>query len=316
MHPAPIPRGQTAHRPNWEELASLVRELIESRLGQRVVAARSQGGGFTPGFASVLTCADGSGHFVKAATDPEQPEIGTWYREEIRKLGALPRQAPAPRLLWGHDDGRWVILGIEFVAARAPQRPWRYQDLAACLRLTEQLAAALTPPPSLDVPSFATEFAAYPALWEQLRAQPPSLPGLPAHLDEARELAAGFAQHTNGNTWVHCDLRDDNLLLTPDGRALACDWNWPVVGAAWIDTLMLLVGPRGDGLDVAAVLRDHPLTAEVSPEAVDSVLALLTGYLLTAGAAGPIPGSPHLRTAQLHQGVVCWGWLAERRGWA
>ncbi len=24
------------------------------------------------------------------------------------------------------------------------------------------------------------------------------------------------------------------------------DWNWPIVGAAWIDTLFTLVGPRGD----------------------------------------------------------------------
>ena len=27
-----------------------------------------------------------------------------------------------------------------------------------------------------------------------------------------------------------------------------------MVGAAWLDTLFLLIGPRGDGLDVDAVL--------------------------------------------------------------
>ena len=61
-----------------------------------------------------------------------------------------------------------------------------------------------------------------------------------------------------GETLVHTDVRDDNILITADGRALLCDWNWPVVGAAWLDSLFLLIGPRGDGLDVDAVIAAAP----------------------------------------------------------
>ena len=50
----------------------------------------SQGGGFTPGFASVLTCADGSKHFVKAASARAQRPFADSYREEARKLLVLP----------------------------------------------------------------------------------------------------------------------------------------------------------------------------------------------------------------------------------
>ena len=51
-------------------------------------------------------------------------------------------------------------------------------------------------------------------------------------------------------------------------------------------------------------------------EAIDSVLALLTGYFLRSAAA-PVPrNSPHLRTHQRWYGEVAWEWLCERRGWA
>ena len=43
-----------------------------------------------------------------------QRTVAEAYREEARKLGALPAAAPAPRLLWTHEDD-WVVLGLEYV---------------------------------------------------------------------------------------------------------------------------------------------------------------------------------------------------------
>ena len=97
---------------------------------------------------------------------------------------------------------------------------------------------------------------------------------------------------------------------------LLCDWNWPVVGAAWLDTVFLLIGPRGDGLDVDAVLAGLPLTRDVPAESVDIVLALIAAYFLQSADAPVPPTSPYIRDAQRWQGEVCWHWLAERRGWA
>jgi len=93
-----------------------------------------------------------------------------------------------------------------------------------------------------------------------------------------------------------------------------CDWNWPVRGARWLDSLFLLIGPRGDGLDVEAHIAAHPLLAEVDPEHIDIVLALLTGYYLHAAALPPVSNSPWLREFARWQGEVCWAWLADRRG--
>jgi hypothetical protein len=308
--PTTIPHGRTARRLEWTHLPPSVRAAIEQRCGSPVVEAISQGGGFTPGFASVLVCADGSRHFVKAASTVAQRLFAESYREEARKLRALPEGTPAPRLLWVLDDD-WLVLGLEYVEARAPRRPWRAADLDACLDSLETVVDLLTPvPEGLHLDPIADDFAEWPAYWDHVRATR-DLP----HTDEAAALAEAYAEAVRGDTLVHTDVRDDNVLLTPDGRALFCDWNWPTVGAAWLDSLLILIGPRGDGLDVDAVIAERPLLRDVPPENVDRVLALICGYFLRQ-ADEPVPAtSPHLRDAQRWQGEVVWAWLAERRGW-
>ena len=309
--PTTIPHGRTAQRLTWPHLPRDVRTLVEQRCGSRVVQAESQGGGFTPGFASVLTCADETMHFVKAASTRAQRVFADSYREEARKLSALPPSAPAPRLLWIHD-GDWVVLGLEYVEARAPRRPWRQGELDAALDALEVVADELTPaPPDLHLGSFADEFGSWPAFWDHVAATRGDLP----HLAEAAALAAGFAEVTSGETVVHTDVRDDNVLLRPDGTAVFCDWNWPVVGAPWLDTLFMLIGPRGDGLDTDAVLASRRLTRDVPGEHVDIALALVIGYFFKSSGDPVPPTSPYLREVQRWQGEVLWQWLGERRGW-
>lgn len=307
----PDPKDGTARRLEWQFLPPRVRALVEHHCGSPVVAAASQTSGFTPGFASVLTCADGTRHFVKAASVKAQRAFAESYREEARKLVALPAGVPAPRLLWSHDDD-WVVLGIEYVDAHNPVRPWKDADLAACLDACEAMAVLLTPPPEgLELTTIGADLADLPGHWDHVRATRPGLP----HLEEAAALAARHVEVMAGDTLVHTDLRDDNVLLGKDGRVWFCDWNWPAVGAAWVDTVFLLIGPRGDGLDVDAVLRTRALTRDVPAEDVDTVLALLAGFFFKTGDGPPLPTSPHLREFQRWQGEVVWGWLCERRGW-
>ncbi len=311
--PSPtIPRGKTARRLQWAHLPPSVRALVEQHCGSPVVRADSRDSGFTPGFASVLTCEDGTKHFVKAASLKAQKLFAHSYREEARKLGGLPADAPATRLLWLHDDEDWVVLGFEYVEARAPHRPWRRDDLDASVAMLARAAEVLTPPPpGLGLEPFISEFTAFPAFWDDVRAAHPDLESGAA----AATLAARFAEVTSGDTVVHTDVRDDNILITPAGEAILCDWNWPVVGPAWLDTAILMIGPRGDGLDVDAVLAEAELTRDVPADHIDIALALVTGYFLKCAGDPVPPTSPHLRDAQRWQGEVCWGWLCERRGW-
>lgn len=305
MIPTTIPHGRTARRLEWVHLPPHLRAEVERRIGSPVLEAESQTSGFTPGFASVLTCADGSRHFVKAASTKAQRIFAEAYREEARKLLLLPTDLPAPRLRWLHDADDWVVLGFEYVEGRPPQRPWVAEELAGAAAMAVELAGLLTPAPE-GVETAAEAFGSWPALWETIDDP---------HAADCGALAARFEDVVAGDTLVHCDIRDDNLLVRPDGTVVMCDWNWPVVGADWLDSLFLLIGPRGDGLDVEAHIARHPLLSRVDPESIDVALALILGYFAASAALPSPPTSPYLRRAQAWQRDVIRGWLAERRGW-
>jgi aminoglycoside phosphotransferase (APT) family kinase protein len=284
--------------------------MIERRVGSRVVSAESAGAGYTPGFASVLSCDDGSKHFVKAASKKAQRTFADSYREEARKLRALPSGLPVPGLLWSHEDDLWVVLELEYVDGANPARPWKPADLDCCLDALEELAGRLTPPP-LKLATFADEFADCLTGWEHVRRVNPDLP----HLEEAADLASRYLEATAGNTLVHTDARDDNFLLS-DGRALLCDWNWPVVGASWIDTALLLIPAHGDGLDADAILAERALTREVAAEDIDTLLALIAGFFFERRDDAVPNSSPYLRAHQSWYAEATWSWLSSRRGWA
>ena len=118
-----------------------------------------------------------------------------------------------------------------------------------------------------------------------------------------------------GDTVVHTDVRDDNVLIDRQGQAWFCDWNWPVAGAAWLDSLFMLIGPRGDGLDVEPVIAERRLLRGLPAESIDVMIALVTAYFLKSADDPVPPTSPFLRDHQRWQGEVCWEWLCERRGW-
>ena len=304
-----VPHGKTASRLDWRFLPKEVRALVEDELGSPVVGAESQTAGFMPGFASVLTAADGSRSFVKAASRVAQPDIAASYAEEARKLVLIGEQVPTPNLEWFSKDESWVLLGFEAVTARQPRRPWRQAELARALDLAETIANATDQvPPGLDLKPLYVDL---PLLLTGWNDAPPAWP----HRDEAAALAASLPQVPECDHFVHADLRDDNILFADDGRTLACDWNWPALGPVWQDTVDLLISAHGDGVDVDAVLASRTLTAEVDPDHIDAWLAALCGFMLSARRRPAPMNSPHLQTHSTWYAEAAWSWLAQRRGW-
>ena len=313
--PYPAPHDRTARRLEWAFLPPHLRAWIERRCGSPVVSAISQTSGFTPGFASVLVCEDGSRHFVKAASVKAQRMFADSYREEARKLAALPAGVPAPRLLW-HLDDDWVVLGIEYVAARPPHRPWQAEDLDALLDSLEVVRRRADPAPAGAGPRHRGR---------RLRPAPRGLAGAPRAAygprrrrtwPRPRRWRGATPRWSAATPWSTPTSAPTTCSSTPTGRALVCDWNWPVRGAAWFDSFAALIGPRGEGIDVDAVIAERRLLRDVDPEAFDINLALYVGYFFTQCELPVPPTSPHLRDHQRWQGEVCWDWLAERRGWS
>ena len=181
--PTTIPHGRTARRLEWPHLPPHVRAVVEQRCGSPVATAQSQGAGFTPGFASVLTCADGTRHFVKAASLKAQRMFAEAYREEARKLAALPAGAPAPRLLWTHDADDWVVLG-DRVRRRASSPPARGGPPTSTLPGDDRPrwpTRSLPRPTALALPTFADGVRRLAGvLGPAARRDRPTCPGWPS----------------------------------------------------------------------------------------------------------------------------------------
>lgn len=151
-----------------------------------------------------------------------------------------------------------------------------------------------------------------PPDWSSLRDHP----DWTDRVDDLADLADRRAELLSGTTLCHLDLRDDNVIIARDGRPWVCDWNFPALGPRWTDPVCLAISMDGDGLDAEALLAETGLLADEDHEAVDCLLAALTGYFLLSSVRPANPTSPYLRAHQTWYAAVTGGWLKERRGWA
>jgi hypothetical protein len=313
-----IPVRDTARRLRWEQLPAEVRSFVEDVVGAAVVAAESAGTGFTPGFASRLELADGRRLFVKAASTADDERHG-WplsdaYRDEVRKLAALPSGIGAPAVLWHHDVEiaalRWFIVGFEYADGTPPRRPWRLDQLRLVLDKLTSIAEVLSfVPPGIGLQPISTALVAgYADRLATVRRRI----GDSEWLHTVCALCNDAIELTAGGSVVHLDLRDDNILVGADSRVWFVDWNWPAVGAPWIDLVCVLLSARGDGIDVDSLLAHHPLARDVSPGSIDSLLAVLWSFW-AASVEEPTPASsPYLRVHQRWYLDVTDDWLRER----
>ncbi|MGC9668315.1 phosphotransferase family protein [Planosporangium sp. 12N6] len=305
----------TGTRIGWGDLPRHVRAGIEAIVGDEVVAAVSQPGGFSPGTADRVRTATGRRAFVKAVSPVQNEHSVDLHRREARVTGALPGHVPAPRLLGCYDDGHWVALVLQDVEGRHPRTPWRYGELCAVLDTLDSLAASLTPPPLPDVPLAADRLADAFAGWRRVAAAPPA--DLDRWCGERLRALCAWADRglacLRGQTLAHTDIRADNLLLRPDGGTVVVDWPWACVGPAWLDTVLLLVNVRlFGGHDTDSLLAERTAAAGVDPDELTAVLVGFAGFFLDAARQPPPAGLPTVRGFQKAQADAVLAWIRDR----
>ena len=303
-------------RVTWESLPAAVRAGIEDVLGSPVVAAVNQPGGFSPGLAARVRCADGGRAFVKAVGTPLNPESPDIHRREAVVTAALPGGVPVPRLRGSYDDGDWVALVLDEVDGRMPHDPWRPDELRTVVSAVTELSRSLTPCPVPSPRVAADEVRELMLGYRDLAADPPGDldPWERRHLDRLAGLAASALEVVDGDTLVHFDLRADNVLLS-GSRVWFVDWPWAFRGAAWIGSVMLLKNAAFHGHDPEPYLEDHPLLADVDPWHVTAFVAGMAGFFGSAGRRPAPPGLPTVRAFQLAQHATTLAWVRRRTGW-
>ena len=301
----------------WADVPGPVRRAIEEACGSAVVEARTQPGGFSPGVAARVVCADGSRHFVKAVSAEANRESPALHRQEGQVLAALDpvivaRALPIPRLRGTVDADPWLALVLEDVDGRHPAQPWQPAEIDRVLAALDQLAEALTPAP-ITVPAVAELYADAFTGWRTL-AGSPLQDGLDrwslAHLGELAALEATWATNATGDTLLHTDVRADNLLLAP-GRVVVVDWPHASRGAAFIDPVFLApsVTMQG-GPEPADLLARSRAGRNASQPGLAATVCAVAGYL-TLRSLEPAPaGLPTVRAFQAAQGGIARRWLA------
>lgn len=322
----PLDYRHTTVRPQFAELPGPVRAGLEAAAGSTVeVAFPSVTTGFTGAYAGLLGLRDGRRVFAKAA-GPAAPFAQLAIPREAGILRGLAGRVTAPTLVGDASVEDWELLVIEAIEGHLPGMPWTAADAeaahTACLELASLSPAAVS---SLTDSGLALDLGADPAALACLddlaggsRTWPDGIPPLsPGSARELARLGGLAAQALVGDRLVHGDLRPDNLLVTPEGRARCVDWNWVVQGPAWCDFVGLLPLMAHHGLDVEAMGRRSPLLTGVDPDAVDAFLAVLAG-LFMAGCDQPVvPGSRSaVRAHQRFLARVFLDLLSRRRGWS
>lgn len=306
-------------RVDWNDVPEAVRAAIERVCGATVIQARTQPGGFSPGVASRVRCADGTRWFVKAASAELNPDAPRLHRQEARVLADLDPliaagRVPVPRLRGTAELGPWFALVIDDVDGRQPALPWREDELGRVLAALDRMAEALTPAPSaVTVPPVADYLGTSFTGWRTLADGPGDDridPWARARLGRLAELESTWDAHAAGNTLLQADIRADNLLLTGDG-VVVVDWPHACRGAAFVDLVGFApsVTMQG-GPEPAALLARSRTGRDVSHEALTAVVCALAGYFTERSLQPPPPGLPTVRRFQAAQAEVTLQWLA------
>jgi aminoglycoside phosphotransferase (APT) family kinase protein len=305
-------------RIEWQEVPGPVRAAIEDVCGAGVAEARTQPGGFSPGLAARVRCANGARFFVKAVSAQANPDTPGLHRQEGRVLAALEpvitgRRLPIPRLHGMVDRPPWVALVLQDVAGHHPALPWQAAELQQVVAALDQLAQALTPAP-VPVPAVSERLGAEFTGW---RTMATSADGdrldswSRAHLDQLAALEATWPGHTAGGTLLHADLRADNILITDQG-AIVVDWPWACRGAAFTDLVLFApsVAMQG-GPPPADLIASSRSGRAAAPQAVAALVCAMAGYLTERSLQPPPPGLPTVRAFQAAQATVAREWLAQ-----
>jgi aminoglycoside phosphotransferase (APT) family kinase protein len=313
----------------WPDVPGPVRAAIEEICGAAVIEARTQPGGFSPGVAARVRCADGTRWFVKAASAERNQDTPRMHRQEARVLADLDQliaagQLPVPRLHGTVAHGPWFAMVVEDVDGRQPVLPWRDDELDLVLTALDRMAGALTPAPAAvrsTAPAIAEFLGADFTGWRTLATTPGQSqldPWSRAHLDELAALEATWATHAAGSTLLHSDLRADNLLLTKGESAksagrqvMVVDWPHACRGAAFVDLVGFApsVAMQG-GPEPAELLARSRAGRNISPDSLAAVVCALAGYFTAQSLRPPPPGLPTVRQFQAAQGEVTRRWLA------
>ena len=239
-----MPRAFGVRR-EFADVPAAVRAWVEAALGAQVVEAETQVGGLSPGGAARLRTAAGERAFVKAVGASLSDGTADLFRHEVVVLSALPDVPYRTRLRSSYDDGDWVGLLLDDVDGRFPDLSDAGEAAAVWDTVSIQSAELLPPPTDLvGIGSLAQTAHRMVATWQAAIVAAPEtyLPSWAVRrLPELLKRIVDLPDRLPSESLCHWDLREDNLLLRPDGSVVILDWGMARLGPCWADRFSVAV---------------------------------------------------------------------------
>lgn len=324
------------NKPSWADLPARLVESLEDLLHSRISEATPVWGGYGPSATFAIRTENGRGYFCKGTHPGHTEEGGSAIRRERAVYEAFPElQRFAPRYHGFAQEGAWQFLILDAIESRQRVPPWTD---GAFRQVTEMLARFHRSMPAtarstfkaLDV-IFAPNLCAIHSGWKSLSENPsrrtaflslfadPSAAGrwLGRHIESFVQLESMAAQLGGPFSWIHQDIRSDNILFKEDTEILLADWPYLGYGPILIDVAFFLPSVWGEGGPSAmGGLREYERQSGLyfSERDIQIAVATVAGFFAARAGEPEIPGLPRLRWVQRLQLFPSLEWLSQVAG--
>ena len=319
-------------KPDWCDVPAELKDALTAFLEATIVDAPIAWGGFGPSATFILHTADGRRFFCKGTHPGFTREGNTAFFAELgyyQALAELSAFGPAFRGTASHED--WHLLVLDYVERSIEVPPWSDATFRGTIAMLARFHAH---PPDrarerLPVAEEQTEFMGlYRAEngWKAL-AHPQQRAGfialfadqsaiarwLDAHFEEFVALEERTSKMGGPRSWVHHDVRSDNLLFHKAGEPLLIDFPYLAYGPTLMDVAFFLPSIAGEGgPEPSEGLRLYQEIVEHRFDHGDTAIAIatVTGFFAARAGLPDITGLPRLRWVQKLQLIPSLNWLA------
>jgi len=316
-------------KPSWDEVPAAMRGKLAAIVGGEIAQAVTVWGGYGPSATFTLTTAAGKRFFCKG-THPGQTEAGhEALLTERRNYETLPEIARfGPAYIGSADHENWHMAVLEHIPRRQTVPPWTPHAVEQTLSLLATFHASAPGRATEDLrPIAQSEMMKHDRGWRFLRDHAEARDRFIALFQDALEAARWFDRHIEAFvaledqssamggpvSWLHLDVRSDNLVFAADRRVVLVDWPVLAYGPVLFDLAAFLPSLEGEGGPACAEgLRLYERLSRHSFDAADVAKAAADVAGFFAGRAGepPIAALPRLRWIQKLQLFPALRWLA------
>jgi aminoglycoside phosphotransferase (APT) family kinase protein len=320
-------------KPAWAGAPTELVGAIERIVGSPILEAQIVWGGFGPSATFVIKTKDGQKYFCKGAHPGQTQDGHNSLKREIEILTAFPELGSfSPKFHGDARAGSWHMFVMDYVEQTRQLPSWTNETFASVIQLLAQFHSQM---PS-RAPSILSPREGKPSTnlcnptlgWRSLLITPEQRAAfltlfadetetaswLDEHIQDLADLETKAPQMGGPQSWIHQDVRSDNILLKPNGDCLMVDWPFLGFGPILIDVAFFLpsVAGEGGGSPESGLAQYEQASGHRFNEAdIHIAAATVAGFFASRAGLPEIPGLPRLRWVQRLQLFPSLAWLSK-----